>query len=837
MKILLICLILISPLISSSKLDVTLVINELTASNSSGIQDPQGQNDDWIEIHNYGMNTIDIAGMYLTDDLSIPNKWRFPAGTSIQSGGYLIVWADEDITDAGLHTNFKLDANGEEIGLFDNDGITLIDSITFSTQITDISYGRYPDAADQWRFFGDPSPEQQNNYGYLGIVADTKFSHDRGFYSVPFEVEITTDTPGAMIVYTTDGSIPIIDDNFNIVNGMLYTEPITISGTTNLRVAAFKSEYLATNVDTQTYLFTSDIIQQTHESALAAGLPSWWGSRSADYGLDPDVIGPGDLFGGVYTAIIEDSLTSIPTISLTLDKDDFFGPTGIYTNIQGRDELWERPASAELIFPDGHEGFQINAGLRIHGSASRHLSRKNGLRLLFKSQYGPTKLEYPLFGEEGVTEFDTIVLRPHFNDGWGWDGALDDPLYIRDQWFRNTQAAMGHVSSRGNVVHLYVNGLYWGLYNPSERPDDSFAAEHFGGEKQEYDVVYHSGLHSGSITAYNTMISMARQVSSAPRDTAKNAAYQLLQGNFPDGTNDPTSEDYLDVTNYIDYMILNHYGGNDDWPQRNWFSSRRRGIESEGFRFFAWDSEISLCLSSRTSIDESYVGLTNGAAQAYGYLRDYNEFRLQFADRVHYHLFNGGTLYVNPDNPQYDPDNPQDNIPADRFDALSRTVYDAIVAESARWGDQHVSTPRTRNIDWQNELDYMLETYFTLRHNIVLAQWRSADLYPSIDAPEFLINNVRRHGGKISSVDLLGFQNPNASPVGIIYYTLDGSEPRLIGGAINTSSALVFSDEFMLSVSTHIKARILQNGQWSALTESVFTVPNSNADFHLLGRK
>jgi len=691
----LLSLILTILLVGSIKADIPVSINEFMASNSSVISDPQGQYDDWIEIYNYSADTINIGGMYLTDDFSVPTKWQIPSATIIQAGGYLLIWADDDTADAGLHANFKLDADGEEICLFDSDGITLIDSITYPAQTTDISYGRYPDASDEWRFFALPSPGEENEAGYLGIVADTQFSHDRGFYNVQFDVAITTETAGATVRYTTDGSTP------TETYGQIYTGPIQISTTTCLRAMSYKSGWKSTNVDTQTYLFTSDIIQQTRESALAAGLPSSWGSRSADYGLDPDVIGPGDRFGGVYAAIIEDSLTSIPTISLTLDNDDFFGPAGIYTNVQGRGVLWERPASAELIFPEGSEGFQINAGLRIHGAASRHLSRKNGLRLMFKSEYGPTKLKYPLFGEDGVTEFDTIVLRPHFNDGWGWDGAQDDPLYIRDRWFRDTQAAMGHVSSRGNVVHLYVNGLYWGLYNPSERPDDSFAAEHFGGEKEEYDVVYHDGLHTGSITAYDTMISMARQVSSASTAAAKNAAYQLLQGNFPDGTNDPASEDYLDVTNYIDYIILNHYGGNDDWPLRNWFSNRRRGIESEGFRFFAWDSEISLNLSSRTSIDESYVGLTNGAAQAYGYLRNYNEFRLQFADRVHLHLFNGGTLYVNPDSPQYDPDSPQDNVPAARFDALSQTVYDAIVAECSTLCWRRISPSATTSF-WIN---------------------------------------------------------------------------------------------------------------------------------------
>ncbi|HJQ78316.1 MAG TPA: chitobiase/beta-hexosaminidase C-terminal domain-containing protein [Lacipirellulaceae bacterium] len=666
------------------------------------------------------------------------------------------------------------------------------------------------------------TPGAPNGQVHLGVVQDTTFSVDRGFYSAPFEVEISTPTSDATIVYTTNGSAPAVDENLNVTNGSLYTGPIQITGTTNLRAAAFKIGFVPTNVDTQTYIFTSDVIQQTHQSALSAGFPSTWGSRAADYGLDPDVIGPNDLFGGIYAALIEDSLKAIPTISLTLDNADFFGPAGIYTNITGSGIPWERPASAELIFPDGSEGFQIDAGLRIHGAASRVLSKKNSLRLLFKDEYGDSKLEYPLFGAEGVAEFDTIVLRPHFNDGWGWDGAGGDPLFIRDQWFRDTQAVMGHASSRGNVVHLYINGLYWGLYNPSDRPDDSFAAEHFGGDKDEYDVVNHDGLHSGTLDAYNTMLSLAQAVNSAGGIAAKNAAYQRLQGNLASGADDPASEAFLDVVNYIDYMILNHYGGNNDWPDRNWFSNRRRGADSDGFRFFAWDSEISLALSSRTSILENNLGKVSGAAQAFGILRNYEEFRLQFADRIHHHLFNSGALYVNPASPTYNPASPQNNLPASRFAALADTVYEAIVAESARWGDQHVSFPRTRNIDWQNELNYMLGTYFRDRHDIVLNQWRQANLYPATNAPEFLIDGSRMHGGVIPADAEVGFQNTNTGSPGVIYFTTDGSDPRLVGGAVNSASAQAYSSEIPLTETTHVKARILRNGQWSALSEATF---------------
>ena len=247
----------------------------------------------------------------------------------------------------------------------------------------------------QYGSFQTPTPNALNGQLFVGVVADTSFSVDRGFHDAPFNLEITTDTPNAVIVYTTDGSAPSVDGNMNITNGLLYATPLLVSQTTTLRAAAFKQNFIPTNVDTQTYLFVNDTIEQSFASTIAAGFPTSWGSRPADYGLDPGVIGPNDLFGGVYAAQIESSLLSIPTISIVVDNDEFFGPNGIYANPTGEGVLWERPASAELIYPDGSEGFQIDAGLRIAGAASRMLSKKNGLRLLFKSEYGDSKTRLP----------------------------------------------------------------------------------------------------------------------------------------------------------------------------------------------------------------------------------------------------------------------------------------------------------------------------------------------------------------------------------------------------------------------------------------------------------
>jgi len=204
-----------------------LAINELMASNSSCIRDPQGQYDDWIEIHNYGPEAVDIGGMYLTDDLAVPTKWRIPANSRLPGGGYLLVWADNDTSDAGLHANFRLSAGGEQICLVDRDGITLIDSVTFGEQTSDISYGRYPDASDDLRFFGHPSPAARNDGAYLGEIAEVGFSHRRGFYDTPFYLTLATETDDAVVYYSLDGSEPYQMTNRGVAAGATGTRTVS----------------------------------------------------------------------------------------------------------------------------------------------------------------------------------------------------------------------------------------------------------------------------------------------------------------------------------------------------------------------------------------------------------------------------------------------------------------------------------------------------------------------------------------------------------------------------------------------------------------------------------
>jgi hypothetical protein len=128
-----------------------IVINEIMAVNSVTAPDQNGQYDDWIELHNITSDQVDVSGYYLSDSKTNPVKWKIPSGTSIAPNGYLIIWADKDTTQSGLHANFKLSALGENLVLSKPDKSTL-DKVTYPAQTLELSYSRYPDGTGDFRW-------------------------------------------------------------------------------------------------------------------------------------------------------------------------------------------------------------------------------------------------------------------------------------------------------------------------------------------------------------------------------------------------------------------------------------------------------------------------------------------------------------------------------------------------------------------------------------------------------------------------------------------------------------------------------------------------------------
>ena len=145
--------------------EVRVVINELMATNTKSIVDPQGDHEDWLELHNITDKPVLLSGMYLTDKMDNPRKWEFPENITIPPRGYLIVWLDEDgKAEEGLHANFKLSRSGETVMLVDTDarGNQVIDTITFGQQERDIAIGRLPNATGAFQTV-QMTPGKQNS--------------------------------------------------------------------------------------------------------------------------------------------------------------------------------------------------------------------------------------------------------------------------------------------------------------------------------------------------------------------------------------------------------------------------------------------------------------------------------------------------------------------------------------------------------------------------------------------------------------------------------------------------------------------------------------------------
>jgi len=165
---------------------VTLAINEFMAKNDATLTDPDGDFDDWIEIYNYGDKAVDMGGMYLTDDLSEPDKWRIPdnnaPATTIGPYGFLLIWADDEANEGTLHAEFKLSTDGEEIGLYDAAG-NPIDSIIFGAQNADESYGRVPDGGETWQVFSSATPGKSNTGQVAGVtITEIMYHPYHGLY-------------------------------------------------------------------------------------------------------------------------------------------------------------------------------------------------------------------------------------------------------------------------------------------------------------------------------------------------------------------------------------------------------------------------------------------------------------------------------------------------------------------------------------------------------------------------------------------------------------------------------------------------------------------------------
>ncbi|WP_167607156.1 chitobiase/beta-hexosaminidase C-terminal domain-containing protein [Maribellus sediminis] len=782
------------------------LINEFMASNSATLADEDGDFSDWIELYNPGDEAINLKNWYLTDKADNLPKWDFPSIT-LGAGEYLVVFASEkkrNDPNSALHTNFKLSASGEFLALVEADGTTISHSYgqQFPPQQQDISYGLFQ---GQSVFFDHPTPGIQNELGDL--VREPQFSHTRGFYNSPFSVSLSI-VGNAKIYYTTNGIRP------DAGSGTLYTGPVPISTTTPLSAVAISETGVASQIVSHTYLFIDDIVKQPNNPD---GYPATWGplkfkseNAPADYEMDPEICKSTN-----YKDLMDDALTAIPSLSVVTNPGYLFsheldqetGGIYIYTGNTGQGfagKDWERPASVEYYDPATQKQFQVNCGLRLHGGNSRipDNSAKHSFRLSFRSIYGPSKLNYQLFDDETASdEFNALVLRAGYNYSYMTNvpNSRKNAQFLRDPFAKDTQRAIGQVSAHQKFVHLYINGLYWGLYNISDKITNDFMESYLGGNEDDYDVISdHGNVVDGFWTSWTKLYNQAKA------GLASNTNYQKVQGRNPDGSINSSYDNLLDVENLIGYMQFNMYIGNVDWDHNNWIAARNRVTNNVGFRFFAWDSETSLTNLNTNIVDENNE---ENPSWFYHLMQGNEDFRVLFADHLQKNFFNGGPL------------TPEACI--ERYTKLADEIDLAIIAETARWGDYRKDVfPSdnerilyTRNKHWLIQKEFLLNNYFPYRTDIVVQQFRDIGLFPNIEAPIF----SEEGGEKTAAINLAMSSN-----YGDIYFTTDGSDPREQISSNVGSSANLFSANVYLASNVTVKARAKSGNEWSPITEATY---------------
>lgn len=431
-------------------------INEFMASNSSTISDPDYTDyADWIEIYNAESSPVNIKNYFITDDLTNRQKYKIAADLIIPSNGYVIIWADDK--NSGNHANFKLSASGESIGLFSPSAM-VIDTVTFSGQLTDVSEGRYPDGKiERYKFFpaspGTPNLEV-NIYNKL---SDPLFSVSGGFYQSSVILTLSQSEPGVTICYTTDGSIPTL-------NSFVYKTSLQIDTTTAITVKAFKENFVPSKAVVNTYFINFQ--------------------------------------------------TELPVFSIVTDPANFFSDTaGIYvtgTNgIIGNcssiprnwNQDWERPINLEFFERDKFPAFNVKNGVKINGACSRLYAEKS-LAFYFRGEYGYDNLNYRLFTDIPLLSFNNFLLRSSAQDWWRTmfrDGMvhtlIEQGMKIAYQEYRPSL--------------LFINGQYWGIHNIREKINEHYLNSHYGVDINNIDLVEISkGIeaNNGDLQAYNSMI-------------------------------------------------------------------------------------------------------------------------------------------------------------------------------------------------------------------------------------------------------------------------------------------------------------------------------------------
>ena len=529
--------------------DSPLYISEVMMANRERLPDPDGDHYDWVELHNPSDAEINLSGYGLSNDSKNPGKWRFPAGSSIQAGQRLILYAtgvstarQKTAAHASIpYVDFQLDnLTGEILTLWTKDD-QLVDLFSCPTQYDWSSSGRAQKNAPR-RIYLTPQPGQDKPEGYRGYASPPLLHTPAGLYSGAQSIQAESAQPGLSLHYTLDGNTPTKDSP-------RWKQDLHLQRTTALRLRNLSKDplVLPSRTVTATYL-----IDSPHLPAL--GIVS----------LTTD---PANLFDeqtGIY----------MPGPNGTPDND--------YLNANFRQD-WERPAHIEIFAPDGgKEEISQDIAVRIFGDYGR-LRDQKGFALINRSAYGYAAFDAPLFASRPFASYQSLILRAGSQDATVTKlhdivatSLVDGNTHLDVQAYR--QAV------------LYVNGEYFGYYNIREKVNKYWIEQHYGIDPTQLDLLVGNGTALvGSNADYKKLINYC-----ASHDLSDPLAYAHVSKQ-------------IDIENYIDYLIAEMYVANTDTGNIKFFRERSNDPARSKWRWIYYD----FCWSFLDTDMDSFAYLTN----------------------------------------------------------------------------------------------------------------------------------------------------------------------------------------------------------------------------------
>ena len=375
-----------------------------------------------------------------------------------------------------------------------------------------------------------PTPTQ-NKYNGNTNFTETKsiiFSHPGGFYSKKFILKMTYDKKYTLR-YTLDGNNPTSTSSSYRDNGIEIHDNSSETGSENKITVVKAATFLGT---TQ----TSEIVTATY-------------IVNEDY----------KDFQSYYN--------DIAVISISTDKKNLYGDTGIFTNFTEHGRESERLAHVEFFDSDGTAGFSIDAGLRVYGGTSRGAPQKS-FKLVARKEYDAEngKFKYAMLPDsknsEGmpVDRFDSFILRAGGNDNL-FGGARN--TLLRDALVHTLAGKMGNIAFQSyRPVIVYINGNYWGLYNLRDDTDNDYLEQHYNIPKDDVAIISY-GHENGN------WIYKIDEGTESDLNNYKNMISYIANTNMAISGNYYKACQLLDMDNFMKYIAVNVFANNRDWPHNN----------------------------------------------------------------------------------------------------------------------------------------------------------------------------------------------------------------------------------------------------------------------------